>query len=263
MLKCIATLGALSHVGKKRFSNQDSFCALVGSDAPNETDVLLAVADGMGGHRAGEIASEMAIVGLIAKLSYSDCAVSASDYIVSNLTRTIMELNKDIFYAAAAAPETRGMGTTLTAALIVGNVMTIGQVGDSKAYLLRNGKIRQLTQDHNWLAELQTKGLFDYGQMRANWARSILTRAIGLAPNVDVDSATIEAMEGDVLLICSDGVHSEIGNDELVGLLANYDPQPSSRAIVDLANTKGGHDNITAVVCRIDGLVPQPVQRQL
>ena len=254
-VECIVNLAALSHIGMKRASNQDSFCALVGSDAPSGSDALLAVADGMGGHKAGEVASEMAIRGLIDGLSRGDLRSCVTDDLYLIIKQTFGGLNTEI-HTAAALPETRGMGTTLTAAVIVGGALTIGHVGDSRAYLLRKGVIRQLTQDHSWVAEQVARGLITSREAEIHPGRNILTRAIGVAPSVRVDSMTVEVKEGDLLLICSDGVHSLIENHELVRLLARGDPQSSSREIVDLANARGGNDNITLVVSRIDCLVP-------
>ena len=253
---CIVTVGTLSHIGRKRSSNQDSFCALVGSDAPSGSDALLAVADGMGGHKAGDVASEMAVQGLSVRLSRDDLLIRATDDLVPTLKQTFSELNTEI-HMAAALPETRGMGTTLTAAVIVGGSLTIGHVGDSRAYLLRENTMRQLTEDHSWVADQVAKGLITSQEAEFHPGRSILTRAVGVAPSVHVDSITVELKEGDLLVLCSDGVHSLVKDDELVKLLGSGDPQSSSRNIVDLANAKGGSDNITVIVGAINGLGAQ------
>ena len=253
LVACIVSSGALSHIGMKRSSNQDSFCALVGSDAPPGSDGLLAVADGMGGHKAGEIASKMAIRGLIARLSCDDLKLRTADSLRTTLERTFTELNNEI-HRAAALPATRGMGTTLTAAVIVGSVLTIGHVGDCRAYILREGEMWQLTQDHSWVALQVRKGAITLDEAEVHPGRNILTRAIGVAPSVDVDSMAAEVIMGDLLLICSDGVHSLIRNDELIRLLNSGDPRLSSQAIVNLANARGGTDNITVVIGRIDCL---------
>ena len=157
-VQSIVTVGTLSDIGKKRSSNQDSFCALIGSDAPPGSVALLAVADGMGGHKAGEVASEMAIQDLIDRLSCDTAAAPVTAGLGLTLERAFAEVNAAI-HTAAALPETHGMGTTLTAAVISDSTVTIGHVGDSRAYLLRGGTIRQLTQDHSWVAEQITKGL--------------------------------------------------------------------------------------------------------
>ena len=250
------TLGARSHVGMTRSTNEDAFCALAGPDAPAGADALLAVADGMGGHKAGEVASEMAIRGLAARLSRDGVAAQATGGPVRALRRTIGELNAEI-HRAGSRPETRGMGTTLTAAVITGSSLTIGHVGDSRAYLLRDGKLRQLTRDHSWVAEQVAGGVLTPGEAEVHPWRSILTRAIGVEPGVQVDGMTLEVTEGDLILVCSDGVHALVGDDEISGLLAGGGPQSSSREIVDLANAKGGIDNITVVVARIDSVDPR------
>ena len=252
MIQTFVTLGALSHIGKERSSNQDSFCALAGADAPPGIDALLAVADGMGGHKAGEVASEMAVQILITKLSRDYAAVQPTNDILSALKRAIGELNAEI-HMAAARPQTRGMGTTLTVAAIVGSTLAIGHVGDSRAYLLRDDRIRQLTQDHSWVGDQMARGLITRRDAEIHPWRNILTQAIGVDPSIDVNSVVVEISNSDLLLICSDGVHSLIRDDELASILTDSaDPQSSCREIVDLANAKGGNDNITVVVGRID-----------
>ena len=250
------TLGARSHVGMTRSTNEDAFCALAGPDAPAGADALLAVADGMGGHKAGEVASEMAILGLVARLSRDGVAAQVTGGLVRTLRRIISELNAEI-HRAGSRPETRGMGTTLTVAVLAGSALAIGHVGDSRAYLLRDGKLRQLTQDHSWVAEQVARGVLTPGEAEVHPWRNILTRAIGVEPGVQVDGMTVEVTEGDLILVCSDGVHALVGDDEISRRLAGGDPQSSSREIVDLANAKGGIDNITVVVARIDGVDPR------
>lgn len=258
-LKCIVSLGHLSHPGRKHLSNQDLFCALVGPDAPCNSDVLLAVADGIGGHKAGEVASEMAIRGLITLMTSHSSAIALSDGIPCRLKQTFLELNGQI-HAAASLPASQGMGTTLTAAVISGNTLTISHVGDCRAYLLREGEIRQLTKDHNWATKLKDEGLADCALTETGWGRNLLTRALGPRPEVDIECVEAKIKEDDVVLVCSDGVHSLIADDELVQILAGNDPQSSSQEIINLANAKGGSDDITAVVCQIRGFIPRFIQ---
>ena len=245
------TLGALSHVGMARSSNQDSLCALAGADAPPNTDVLLAVADGMGGHKAGDVASDMAIRGLVDRLSRETDGTGEPGSLVSTLQRTIDEINSDI-HAAAALPETRGMGTTLTAAALVGETLALGHVGDSRAYLLRRGEMRQLTRDHSWVANQVAEGTLSEAEAEQHPWRNILTRAVGVDPQVQVDGLAVTVEEGDVLLLCSDGLHSMLGSHEIARALERREPRSSSRLLVDIANAKGGYDNIAVVVARVD-----------
>ena len=253
VVRSVVTLGARSDIGMTRSANEDAFCALAGPDAPAGADALLAVADGMGGHKAGEVASEMAIRGLVARLSRDGVAAQVTGGLVQALQLTIGELNAEI-HRAGSRPETRGMGTTLTAAVITGRALTIGHVGDSRAYLLRDGELQQLTQDHSWVAEQVAGGVLTPAEAEVHPWRNILTRAIGVEPGVQVDGMTVEVTKGDLLLVCSDGVHALVRDDEISGLLAGGGPQSSSREIVDLANAKGGIDNITVVVARIDSV---------
>ena len=253
VVRSVVTLGARSDIGMTRSANEDAFCALAGPDAPAGADALLAVADGMGGHKAGEVASEMAIRGLVARLSRDGVAAQVTGGLVQALQLTIGELNAEV-HRAGSRPETRGMGTTLTAAVITGRALTIGHVGDSRAYLLRDGELQQLTQDHSWVAEQVAGGVLTPAEAEVHPWRNILTRAIGVEPGVQVDGMTVEVTKGDLLLVCSDGVHALVRDDEISGLLAGGGPQSSSREIVDLANAKGGIDNITVVVARIDSV---------
>ena len=249
------TLGTRSDVGLKRSSNEDNFCALVGPNAPPGTEAILAVADGMGGHLAGEVASEMAIRGLVDKLSRPNAVAWSTGSSAPVIQRTVEELNAAI-HAAASRPETRGMGTTLTAAVLAGGILTIGHVGDSRAYLLRDGNLQQLTRDHSWVAEQLDKGMLTPRAAAEDPRRNILTRALGVQPRVQVDGLSIRVAAGDILLICSDGLHSLVKDDEIARALAQDNPQSSSRKLVDVANARGGDDNVTVVVARVDTVRP-------
>ena len=248
------TLGSLTHVGMKRSSNEDTYCALAGANSPPGTDALLAVADGMGGHSAGEVASAMAIKGVVDRLSSASrgeaTPVTAPGY-AAVLEKAVQEVNTEIHRAAARA-EFRGMGTTLTAAILVGRSLFIAHVGDSRAYLLRKGKLQQLTKDHSWVAEQVARQALTPQQAREHPQRNILTRALGIAPGVQVDTLVAEVEEKDVILHCSDGLYSLLSDEEIRGVLACEDPQEACQSLVERANVLGGHDNVTVVVARID-----------
>ena len=250
----VITLGSLTHVGMKRSSNQDNYCALVGSNSPAGTDALLAVADGMGGHRAGEVASKMAIQGLMSRLA-RDGAKEATQPTPGQhdaaLRRVVQEMNAEV-NRAGARPETRGMGTTLTAALLIGRGLFIAHVGDSRGYLLRNGKMPQVTRDHSWVAEEVARGTLTAEQAREHPRRNVLTRAMGIAADVEVDTSVVELQEGDKLLLCSDGLHGLVTDEEIRRTLATEEPQQACDSLVQQANERGGTDNITVVVARID-----------
>ena len=250
------TLGSLSHVGMKRAGNEDSYCALVHPNTPTGTEMLLAVADGMGGRQAGEVASALATQGLVERLSRAAASHQTPTVALlpeGLLKEVVQEVNAEVL-RAAARPNTRGMGTTLTAALLAGSVLSIAHVGDSRAYLLRDGKLHQITQDHNWVAEEVARGALTPQQARQHPGRNVLTRALGTVPSVDVDSVSVEVRGGDALLLCSDGLHSLVSDDEITETLAGEEPQQACQSLVERANALGGHDNITVVAARIDGL---------
>ena len=253
----VVKLGSLSHVGMKRSGNQDAYCALVGPNAPPGSDALLAVADGMGGHKAGEVASDMAIRGLVDRLSRDerggDATVPGSGKLDALLQRIVGDLNAEI-HTAAARPETRGMGTTLTVAVLAGDALSIGHVGDSRAYVLRDGRLQQITKDHSWVAEQVGRGVLTPEQAQEHPRRNILTRAIGVEPRVQVDGLALDVEQGDVLLLCSDGLHSLVTDEEIARILSTADPKKASQQLVDKANANGGNDNVTVIVGRIDSV---------
>ena len=252
----VLSLGSLTHVGVQRSSNQDAYCALVGPDAPQGVDALLAVADGMGGHKAGEVASAMAIEGLVGLLSHQSSGtikpVRPGEY-DSKLEEIVQQVNGNI-HREAARPETQGMGTTLTVAVLACHGILIAHVGDSRAYLLRKGKLRQLTQDHSWVGQEVARGTMTAEEARVHPRRNIITRCLGTAPEVQVDRMAPEMEEGDILLLCSDGLYSLVTDDEIGRILGEEAPQQACDSLVERANALGGHDNVTVVVARVDHL---------
>ena len=250
------TLGSLTHLGIKRSRNQDNFCALAGPNAPPGTDALLAAADGMGGHQAGEVASSLAIQGLTKRLADhggAEATLPGAHYYSSRLSSVVQEINAEV-HKAGGRPDTHGMGTTLTAALVVGPTYVIAHVGDSRAYLLRKGELRRLTQDHSWVGEEMARGALTAHQARQHPKRNILTQALGTEPNVQVEQIEGELQQGDVLLLCSDGLHSLVADEGIARILARDEPQKACDSLVDQANSLGGNDNITAIVARVDRL---------
>ena len=245
-------VAALSHVGMVRSSNQDSLCALSGSQSPPGLDALLAVADGMGGHRAGDVASDMAVRGLVDRVSRLERGAGAAD-----LADAVRRVNADV-HAAAQRPETLGMGTTLTAAALRGRSLALAHVGDSRAYVLRRGELRQMTRDHSWVADRVAQGLLSPAQAEGHPWSNILTRAVGIEPRVQVDFSVETVRDRDVLLLCSDGLHGMVGDDDIARLLAAGDARAACRALVDLANANGGIDNVAVVVARVVGPAHPP-----
>jgi PPM family protein phosphatase len=230
--------------GRQRNANEDSFFVR----AP-----IFVVADGMGGAQAGEVASKAA-----ADAFDVDLPEGPPEQV---LRETILAANRRIHELARADPSRAGMGTTLTAAIVdaVGEEVAIGHVGDSRAYRLRAGKLEQLTRDHSLVEEMRRKGQITDAQAEDHPQRSIITRALGPEPEVEPDVQTVPTVAGDVFLICSDGLTTMLGEEQIAKALAGASSMSAAvRALVDEANRAGGRDNITALAFRLeDAAAPQ------
>jgi serine/threonine protein phosphatase PrpC len=230
------TLGAYaraSDTGKKRRRNEDSSVV-----APP----LFAVADGLGGAQAGEVASKLAA----AALEDTDSGSSSGRERVVSL---IQEANRRVYARANTDPATSGMGTTMTFAIVEGQVVTIGHVGDSRAYLVRAGRLEQLTEDHSLVNELLKSGKLSPQEAETHPQRSVITRAVGTDPDVEVDAFTVDALEGDVFLLCSDGLTDMVDDDGILDVVERYhdDLDRVAKSLVSAANRGGGEDNITVI----------------
>ena len=251
----------LSDVGLRRKSNEDSF-------AISDDQTLLILADGMGGHAAGEVASRLAVESIERHISGSDPrkepTVPASFRSPSGdeaglppparrVLNAIRLANQEIVRSVRKDSSMRGMGTTVVIALIHGSRAFIGSVGDSRAYLVRDGNLRQLTSDHTLVNEQVRAGALSTQEARRHPARNILTRAVGSQEDVEPDLVEQDLRPGDMLLLCSDGLTTMVEDaDILKTVLAHADdPQTACRALIDLANERGGDDNVTVVLARL------------
>ena len=235
---------SLSHIGRVRNSNQDVGRHEVAPSAPCEAKALLVVADGMGGHAAGEVASRMAVDGLLDSLSLA----STGTYDLGVLLETAVKQVNSAVYDAGTSPEHRGMGTTLTAALVVNSDLYVANVGDSRCYLLRDGHLKQITEDHSYVGEQVRSGALTVEQALTHPQRNVITRAIGLDPTVEVDIFTEPIQTGDRIMLCSDGLYPLVPESELIEVLSNNNPDQACKDLVDRANGNGGHDNVTVAV---------------
>ena len=227
--------GSATDVGLVRSSNEDRL--LVASP-------LFAVADGMGGAAAGEVASSTAVRGLL------DAFEAAGEATPQTLIAAARSANRAVWEQAEANPEMRGMGTTLVAlALVDGGRLAAVNIGDSRLYLLRADDFRQVTSDHNLVAELVAEGRISKEEAEVHPRRNIMTRALGVDPEVDVDLFVEDPQSGDRYLLCSDGLPRELRDEHIASLLRRFaDPQEAAKELVDEAKLRGGNDNITAVV---------------
>ena len=223
-------------VGRQRNANEDALVV---------RPPFFAVADGMGGAKAGEVASAIAAEAF-------EGAGRSGEAPEAQLTGIAREANRRIYELAATDESHRGMGTTLTAAMVHGEEVSLGHVGDSRAYRLRDGTLEQLTRDHSLVAELERSGQISSEAAEHHPQRSIITRALGPEPDVDVDTYTIAGRDADVFLLCSDGLTSMISDDEVASVLASARSlDEAANALVLAANQSGGKDNITVILFRL------------
>ncbi|HHW13786.1 MAG TPA: Stp1/IreP family PP2C-type Ser/Thr phosphatase [Firmicutes bacterium] len=228
-------VGVKSDPGQVRGTNEDRYGIL-----PN----LLAVADGMGGVQAGEVASQMVIDTL---LVYPFAEGSAGE-----LAAAVREANRRIFQAAGEKAEWQGMGTTITAVLFAGAECHVAQVGDSRAYLIRDGRIRRLTADHSLVGELLRNGSISPEEAMLHPHRNLLTRALGTAAEVEVDLTSLPLAFDDVLVLCTDGLTGLVTDEEILAeTMRHADPQAAAEGLVALANARGGPDNVTVIVAHL------------
>ena len=235
----IGRAAGVTDTGRRRLRNEDAFVC----EPP-----LFAVADGMGGARAGETAARLAA----AALEESGGRASGQD----GLVELIVEANRRIWEQAVRDPSKAGMGTTVTAALVdaPAGIVAIGHVGDSRAYRLRAGTLEQLTTDHSLVAELVSSGVLTPEEAERHPQRSAITRALGTEPAVDVEAFTVTGEPGDLFVICSDGLPTMVSDEEVATaiLLAQSDPGAAAEALVAAANARGGEDNITVVLFELE-----------
>ncbi len=233
-------------IGRKRKTNQDSYHM-----SPEHK--LFVVADGMGGHNGGDIASQMAVKIL-------------PDYVVKNLqmdpvnllTGSIKESNRSIKHFGETHPELVGMGTTIVSFFFKGQNLYIGNVGDSRAYLVNHKKIFQLSRDHSLVQEKLNYGVYDREQAALDPQKNVLVRTVGFEDDVEVDVFVYKVNKNDIFLICSDGLHGKVSDEDILYLINKFIPDPALanqaaadrviKALIDQANDNGGQDNITAIL---------------
>jgi protein phosphatase len=251
--------GAATDVGRVRSVNQDSFLLLADKG-------LYVVADGMGGHQGGEVASKLAVD--VLRATYLDSGADA-------LAEAISDANERIHDVGEADPDLRGMGTTIVAAAVVPDAegddgdaaqLLVANVGDSRAYLFRGGDLTQLTEDHSMVADLLREGRISEEEAEVHPQRNIVTRVLGVYDQVDIDLWPVDAVRGDRLLLCSDGLFNEVAADQIAAVLRRLaDPQEAASELVRRANEGGGRDNVTVLVLDVvdDGGVAESASAAL
>jgi len=226
-------VGAKTDVGRARQRNEDSYLL---------RDPLFAVADGMGGHRGGDVASSLSVE----TVSDVDLPEEGSFPV---LVEQIKRANQAVLERGEADRTLRGMGTTFTAILVEGDKAHVAHVGDSRAYRLHDGALQQLTEDHTLVQRMVREGKLRPDQARHHPQRNIITRGLGVDDDLEVEELTLPLLGGDRLVICSDGLSGMLDDDQIQGILADHpDPQAAADALVEAANEAGGEDNITVIV---------------
>ncbi|MBI5545133.1 MAG: Stp1/IreP family PP2C-type Ser/Thr phosphatase, partial [Deltaproteobacteria bacterium] len=245
----------LTDVGRKRQGNEDSFTV-------DQAHGIYIVADGMGGHNAGEVASARAIEVVQKYLvdhfqvmeQFSENPTPQNSQAAQALIeQAIQTACSDIYKTAQADAAKRGMGTTFVGLFLAGDKAVVGHVGDSRCYLLRQGQAHKLTEDHTLISAQLKAGTITKAEAQKSPYRNVITRAVGIQESVQVDTLPIDLMPGDLFMLCSDGLHGYLSDEETPGLLgaAPWDQLP--KKLIDLANTRGGKDNITCIAVGVGG----------
>lgn len=248
-------IGAATDAGRVRDHNEDEvFLAELDSERTAARGFLCALADGMGGHERGEVASKLAIEALVERF-YAEDGAAGGD-MVTTLQLGFRRANERILEESINGGSGGGsMGTTMVAAAIVGSHLTVANVGDSRAYLIRAEQATQITRDHSLVAEQVAGGVLTDEEARNSDYRNIITRALGHRPKVEVDIFEIGLLPEDRILLCSDGVSGSVEPEELAAIVLRQEPQEASKTLIDLALDQGSTDNVTAAIVTYEPVV--------
>jgi len=245
------TSAGITNVGMKRQNNEDNYLI-------NDEVGVYVCCDGMGGHAGGEYASQIAVTTVEEVLANirdegtADDAAGEAQITQEKIKYAIRLAGKRIYERAQADPEFRGMGTTAVILLFRRGMAYLAHVGDSRGYLLRGGQITQRTEDHSWVNEQIKAGLITAETAKHHRFRNIITRSLGFQEEVEIDTQVLKAEPGDMYLLCSDGLTNLVSEEEIRDMLVAKSFQETLRDLVALANERGGDDNITAVLARVD-----------
>ncbi len=243
-------IGRRTDIGRRREHNEDCLGIYHHPEYRDELETrgtLLIVADGMGGYAAGEIASRTAVEAVL-NAYYGDL----SDGMTEGLTRAVRYANRAVLDEANRDADRAGMGTTVALAVVWAGQLAVTNVGDSRVYLIRDGRIAQISRDHSWIAELLAVGKITPEEARHHPMRNVVTRSLGGRPELDVEVyPPLKLRRGDIALVCSDGLWGMVSAEQMLQIVESHSAQAAADALVATANDAGGHDNITAIVCRV------------
>lgn len=235
---------ALTDVGKNRVTNQDYvYCK---SDALGNLPNVFIVADGMGGHKAGDIASVTAVDAVLRAIEASE-----KTDVISIMEEAVYEANRTLYEKAGSNEEWAGMGTTLVLATVIEDTIFVANIGDSRLYLIDDG-IHQITRDHSYVEEMVSIGEIDKSEARTHSKKNIITRAIGVEEETHADFFEVQFRKGDKLLMCSDGLTNMIEDNDILSVVnGNNDIESTVHRLIDLANDSGGKDNIAVLIAEL------------
>lgn len=241
---------SVTDIGRIRQNNEDSFLELALRDEDRGC-MLLVVADGMGGHNAGEVASKTVVESIESYFKTEESDLN-SDKTLIHLEKSIKQANDAVIKASSNDESLKGMGSTCTAMLILDNKTFVAHVGDSRAYLIRGKNIDQITKDHTLAEKMCDSGIISKEEAKSSPHRNMLMKAIGIAEDVEVETYDpVKALAGDVYLLCSDGLTEYIDEEELCSILKIYEPEEACKLLVKIANKRGGKDNITVQIAKV------------
>lgn len=239
-------IACLTDMGRSRDINEDN-CIFI---EINRYWSLLMVADGMGGHNAGEVASSIAVDSISCCIKKKMRDDISTDEIIELIKESIQKANSDIYKESISNASCSGMGTTVTLAMISNDLMIIGHVGDSRAYVLKEAVLCKITNDHSLVAELVKNGTITEIEAQHHPQKNIITRALGTDDNIEVDIEFITIDGESTVLLCTDGLTNMVNDSEIESVLINYNVNDAARKLIDLANEQGGFDNITVAIAR-------------
>ena len=255
---------AATDVGRRRSGNEDSYASWAAESdaAAHAGDHLMVVCDGMGGSNAGEVASRMAADTVVREFT-----AAPPEDTGEALKHAIQVANQEIWEHSRSQQDLNGMGTTCTAVALKGDQVLVAHVGDSRAYLVRAHRARQITSDQSLVAQLVARNQLSPEEARSDPRRNVVTRSVGVGPEVEVDVVPMgEALKnGDTLVVCSDGLHGQMSDDEIAGFAMNESLPEACSDLIELANARGGPDNITVAMLRaeVDATAGSPLGRWL
>lgn len=242
-------VGVKSDIGKIREINED-YLKVVSNE---KEEIAFVIADGMGGHNAGEVASKIAVEYVSENIHMLFETENSPELLRDSLINLVCQANKAVLENSQNCPENYGMGTTLIVAYPKGSKIHFGHVGDSRAYCVRNGEIFKITTDHSYIEELLRNGTINIEEAKVHPKKNLITRALGYEAELKVDYYVYDVQQGDLFLLCTDGLTNMVSEDTLLWLCKSIEnPQELADKLIDLANTNGGDDNISAIVIKID-----------